>query len=252
MWAQISGHFSVQSSFTLGLRKARQPICILRSKKIEQGQLLYPKICPPIFSKKLPSQATKFPKGCSVQRSPIQSKLGFEFWSRKGSFQRPDQVSHAYKYGQVSSYQVSRHSAQNCTVKTLNCTTVNCRGKMVIWQSKVQIFGQHIILKPQTSFDQCLIMILKIWLRNHQRCKSCYIWTAEKVNWNWPGHNFHMDYQKNPIQSSFWRERHFLQLIFILQVQEMLSQKVINFNIIGHFQKSTKRDFKSKAITWDW
>ena len=25
----------------------------------------------------------------------------------------------------------------------------------------------------------------------------------------------------------------------------MLSQKVINFNIIGHFQKSTKRDFKS-------
>ena len=123
---------------------------------------------------------------------------------------------------------------------------------MVIWQSKVQIFGQHIILKPQTSFDQCLIMILKIWLRNHQRCKSCYIWTAEKVNWNWPGHNFHMDYQKNSIQSSFWRERHFLQLIFILQVQEMLSQKVINFNITGHFQKSTKGDFKSKAITWDW
>ena len=74
----------------------------------------------------------------------------------------------------------------------------------------------------------------------------------KKVNWNWPGHNFHMDYQKNSIQSSFWRERHFLQLIFILQVQEMLSQKVINFNIIGHFQKSTKRDFKSKAITWDW
>ena len=214
--------------------------------------LLYPKICPPIFFKKLPSQAAKFPKGCTVQRTPIQSKLGFVFWSRKWSFQRSNQVSHAYKYGQASSYQVSRLSAQNCTVKNPNCTTVNCRGKMVIWQSKVQIFGQHIILKPQTSFDQCLIMILKIWLRNHQRCKSCYIWTAEKVNWNWPGHNFHMDYQKNSIQSSFWRERHFLQFIFMFQVQEMLSQKVINFNIIGHFQKSTKSDFKSKAITWDW
>ena len=252
MWAQISGHSSVQSSSTLGLRKARQPICILRSKKIEQGQLLYPKICPPIFFKKLPSQASKFPKGCTVQGPPKQSKLGFWFWSRKWSFQGSNQVPYAYKHGQASSYQVSRLTAQNCTVKNPNCTTVNCRGKMVIWQSKVQIFGQHIILKPQTSFDQCLIMILKIWLRNHQRCKSCYIWTAEKVNWNWPGHNFHMDYQKNSIQSSFWRERHFLQLIFILQVQEMLSQKVINFNIIGHFQKSTKRDFKSKAITWDW
>ena len=121
MWAQISGHSSVQSSFTLGLRKARQPTCILRSKKIEQGQLLYPKICPPIFSKKLPSQVTRFPKGCTVQRSPIQSKLGFVFWSRKWSFQRPNQVSHAYKYGQASSYQVSRHSAQNCTVKWPFC-----------------------------------------------------------------------------------------------------------------------------------
>ena len=155
MWAQISGHSSVQSSSTFGLRKARHPICILRSKKIEQGQLLYPKICPPIFFKKLPSQTTKFPKGCTVQRSPIQSKLGFMFWPRKGNFQRSNQVSNAYRYGQVSSYHVSRLSAQNCTVKNPNCTTVNCRGKMVIWHSKVQIFGQHLILKPQTSFDQC-------------------------------------------------------------------------------------------------
>ena len=41
--------------------------------------LLYPKICPPIFFKDLPSQASKFPKGCTVQRSPIQSRLGFLF-----------------------------------------------------------------------------------------------------------------------------------------------------------------------------
>ena len=119
MRVQIFGHSSVQSSSTFGLRKARQPICILRSKKIEQGQLLYPKICPPIFSKELSSQAAKFPKGCTVQRAPIQSKLGFVFWSRKWSFQRSNQVSQAYKYGQASSYQVSRLSAQDCTVKTL-------------------------------------------------------------------------------------------------------------------------------------
>ena len=214
--------------------------------------MLYPKICPPIFFKKLPSQVTKFPKGCTVQGPPKQSKLGFVFWSRKWSFQRLNQVSYAYKHGQASSYQVSRHSARDCTVKTLNCTTVNCRGKMVIWQSKVQIFGQHLILKPQTSFDQCLIMILKARLKNHQDAKVSLFGQLKKSTVNWPGHNFHMDYQKNSIQSSFWRERHFLQLIFILQVQEMLSQKVINFNIIGHFQKSTKRDFKSKTITWDW
>ena len=84
------------------------------------------------------------------------------------------------------------------------------------------------------------------------RCKSCYFWTAEKSTAKWPKHNFFMVYQKNPIQSSFWRGWHLLQLIFTFQVQEMLSQNVINFNIIGHFQKSTKRHFKSKTITWDW
>ena len=49
MRVQISGHYSVQSSPTFGSRKARKPIYILRFKKIEQRQMLYPKICPPIF-----------------------------------------------------------------------------------------------------------------------------------------------------------------------------------------------------------
>ena len=53
MRVQISGHSSVQSSSTFGSRKARKPIYILRFKKIEQGQLLYPKICPPIFLKNI-------------------------------------------------------------------------------------------------------------------------------------------------------------------------------------------------------
>ena len=46
---QIYGHSSVQSSSTFRSRKADQPIYILRFKKIEQGQLLYPKIFPLIL-----------------------------------------------------------------------------------------------------------------------------------------------------------------------------------------------------------
>ena len=49
MWVQISGHSSVQSSSTFRSRKADKPIYILRIKKIEQGQLLYPKISPLIL-----------------------------------------------------------------------------------------------------------------------------------------------------------------------------------------------------------
>ena len=124
--------------------------------------------------------------------------------------------------------------------KNPNGFTVNCRGKMVIWQSKVKIFVQHLILKPQTSFDQFLIMILKAWLKKSQDAKVSIFGQLKKSTANWPRHNFHLVHHKNSIQSSFWREWHFLQLIFTLQVQEMLSQKDINLNIIGHFQKSTK------------
>ena len=45
---------------------------------------------------------------------------------------------------------------------------------------KSQIFGQLLILKPQTSFDQFLIMIPQAWLKNHRGVKSFYFWTAEK------------------------------------------------------------------------
>ena len=150
---------------------------------------------------------------------------------------------------QASTCQVSRLTMSNCTVKSSICFTINYRGKMVILQSKVRIFGQHLVLKPQSSFDQVLIMIPQAWLKDHQRCKSFYFWTVEKSTVTWPGHNFFMVHQKNPIQCSFWRGWHLLQLIFTFQVQEMLSQKVINFYIIGQFQKSTKRHFKSKTIT---
>ena len=181
-----------------------------------------------------------------------QSKLGFWFSQGIWGFQWLNQVPEAYMNCQASTCQVSRLTMSNCTVKSSICFTINCKGKMVILQSKVRIFGQHLILSSQSSFDQVLIMIPQAWLKNHQGCKSYYFWTVEKSTVSWPRQNFFMVHHKNPIQCSFWRGWHFLQLIFTFQVQEMLSQKVINFNIIGHFQKSTKRDFKSKAITWDW
>ena len=46
---QISGHSSVQSSYTFKPRMTHTSISFFKFKKIEQGQLLYPKICPPIF-----------------------------------------------------------------------------------------------------------------------------------------------------------------------------------------------------------
>ena len=128
-----------------------------------------------------------------------------------------------------------------------------------------QLQGQngHLTVKSQknwsTSYFEATNIIWSILDHDSQsmaqkvsRCKSFYFWTTEKSTANWPRHNFFMVHQKNSIQCSFWREWHFLQLIFTLQAQEMLSQKVINLNIIGHFQKSTKRHFKSKTITWDW
>ena len=90
MWAQISGHFSVQSSSTFGSRKARKPIYILRSKKIEQGQLLYPKICPPIFLKTFQEKFTSptrrvifrysFAKISLITYSQIQVRLKSQFF----------------------------------------------------------------------------------------------------------------------------------------------------------------------------
>ena len=217
--------------------------------------MLYPKIFPAIIFKVLTSitsNGSSLLKGYTVNHPPKPVKLGFWFLQGSWSFQGLNQVPYAHKHCQAPTCQVSRLTRSSCTVKNPNCSTVNCRGKMVIWQSKVQIFGQHLILKPQTSFDQFLIMILKAWLKKSQDAKVSIFGQLKKSTANWPRHNFHMVYQKNSIQISFWRERHFLQLLFTLQVQEMLSQKVINFNIIGHFQKSTKRDFKSKTITWDW
>ena len=149
-------------------------------RRLNRGNCCTPKFALPYSSRIAKSMLQNLPKVCTVQGPPNSQKLGFWFWQRKWSFQGSNQVPHSYKHGQASSYQVSRLTAQNCTIKNPNCPTVNCRGKMVIWQSKVKIFGQHIILKPQSSFDQVLIMIPQAWFKNHQGCKSFYFLTAEK------------------------------------------------------------------------
>ena len=133
--------------------------------------LLYPKICPPIFFKVLANIISSLLKGYTVNHSPKPVKLGFWFLQGSWGFQGLNQVPYAHIHCQAPTCQVSSLTRSSCTVKNPNCSTVNCRGKMVIWQSKVKNFGQHLILKPQTSFDQFLIMILKEWLKKSQDAK---------------------------------------------------------------------------------
>src|SRR3954465_2483154 len=71
---QIPGYSSVQSSSTFRFRQAHMPVYIFKYKKIEQGQLSYPKIFPSHFSYSNSYQSTK-PKDISPKRR--LKKLGF-------------------------------------------------------------------------------------------------------------------------------------------------------------------------------
>ena len=55
---------------------------------------------------------------------------------------------------------------------------------MVILQSKVKIFGQHLIFKPQSSFDQVLIMIHQGLLKIHQDSKVAKLGFCRKSQLN--------------------------------------------------------------------
>ena len=85
---QMYGHSSVQSSSTFRSRKLDKPIYIFWFKKIEQGQLLYPKFFPPIFLKTCQEQSSsscsKWLKSWTVKSPPkvVNSKLGFCVASR--------------------------------------------------------------------------------------------------------------------------------------------------------------------------
>ena len=85
-----------QSSSTFRSRKADQPIYILRLKKIEQGQLLYPKIFPLILSRFPLTRLLELHTGlgfCTTQDISLHCwpKLGFEFaqgfWTINASYE---------------------------------------------------------------------------------------------------------------------------------------------------------------------
>ena len=65
--------------------------------------------------------------------------------------------------------QVSRH--QVAQSKALVAPQPTAGEKWSFGSQKSKFFGQHLILKPQLSFDQVLIMISQEWLKNHQDAK---------------------------------------------------------------------------------
>ena len=68
-----------------------------------------------------------------------------------------------------SKFQDFQHKiAQSKTLIALQSTVGT---KWSFDSQKSKFFGQHLTLKPQTSFDQFLIMILKAWLKKSQDAK---------------------------------------------------------------------------------
>ena len=147
-------------------------------RTLDKWVVLYPKIFPPIFFKicqESSSNGSRLLKGV-VQSNHLLSQLKLGFWFFQGiwGFQWFNQVPCAHIHCQAPTCQVSRFTMPVCTFKKPICSTVNCKGKMVILQSKVKKFGQHLILSSQSSFDQVLIMIPQAWLKNPQDAKSYY------------------------------------------------------------------------------
>ena len=121
---QISGHLSVQSSSTFRSRKEETPIYLFRFKKIEQGQLLYPKICPLYFKticfKRSPHnhrvlQLLKGTQGCIRQSLLLSNGLQIRVlsFSKEIGLPRPQVdfiVSHISQSSSMSSFKP--HSAK--------------------------------------------------------------------------------------------------------------------------------------------
>ena len=172
-------------------------------RRLNRGNFCTPKFSLPYSSKfwQASSQfAQVYSRVAQFKHPPKPVKLGFWFLQGSWGFQGLNQVPYAHIHCQAPTCQVSRLTRSSCTVKNPNCFTINCRGKMVIWQSKVKNFGQHLILKPQSSFGQILTMISQEWLKNHQDAKVSIFGQLKKSTANWPRHNIFMVYQKNSIQ----------------------------------------------------
>ena len=150
MRVQISGHSSVQSSSTFGSWKAHKPIYILRLKKIEQGQLLYPKIFPPIFFKICQgssSNGSRFLKGCTVQMPPKPFKIRVLFILRKLRFSMA-QSSLIGLYTSSSTYMSS--------VKTHNANLHTQKPYLIY--SQLQGQNGHFAVKSQNSWSTSIFL----------------------------------------------------------------------------------------------
>ena len=183
---QISGHLSVQSSSTFRSRMADTPIELLRLKKIEQGQLLYPKICPHIFKaiclKGLLmligfSIASRYSRFHQTKPPPKQwtSNYGFGFF--KGNWtSNASSGLHGVSY--VSKYLHVKFQASQCKIAQSIAQMVNsrlCWVKSQLWStySQTSRFLVNInIFKSHSSFDQGLIMIHQENSKIHQKTKS--------------------------------------------------------------------------------
>ena len=66
-------------------------------------------------------------------------------------------------------FQDSQHKIAQS--KTLIAQQTTAGAKWSFDSQNSRFFGQHLILKPQTSFYQCLIMIFKVWLKKSQDAK---------------------------------------------------------------------------------
>ena len=143
---QISGHSSFQSSSTFGSRKARKPIYILRFKKIEQGQLLYPKLCPPIFFKicqRSSSNGSRLAQRLDSQTPPKPAEIRVLVLSGNLRLSRV-QLSliglHTFSCTYISSFKTHNASLHSQKLHLIHSQLQGQNGHFVV---KSHIFCQH-------------------------------------------------------------------------------------------------------------
>ena len=185
MRVQISGHFSVQSSSTFGSRKARKPIYILRFKKIEQGQLLYPKICPPIFLKICQDwfpNCSRWLKGYTVKLLPKAAEIRVLVLSRN------------LRFSMVKSSLIGLYTFSSTYMPSFKTHSANLHSQKLHWiYSQLQGQNGHFAVKSQnfwsTSYFEFTIIIWSSLdhdstriAQKSSRCKKLLFLDSRKVN----------------------------------------------------------------------
>ena len=154
--------------------------------------MLYPKICPPIFLKTFQersSSCSRKSKGWPNKLPPkavylkIRVSCCIKIFESKGS----QILTIVLIFFQDHPCQVSSLAEEVCSVncsKAWKSTMLGQKSNVAHIQSNFKIFGQHLILKPQTSFDQGLIMIYQGFLTIHQEPKVAKLRFCRKSQLN--------------------------------------------------------------------